>query len=209
MEYPGDCDIVRDIYTENGSFTLVKNKRTNATIPSNHESIIDSASLNAAFLNLKANCCTNTEFKTGNPKSCETDKASLPTNAPKSYYLYDHLFDITMRRLDGIKDGNISDQAQLDPKGQERREEITKIMEGEKGTTPGIITTPYEKYRAINSNNLLVGFEQNSAEDANYYTTQMTTGANKEKLENYENRTLGERYKNTCNLVGYLYFLFR
>ncbi|MDR2540445.1 MAG: hypothetical protein LBD11_01335 [Candidatus Peribacteria bacterium] len=194
---------MRDVYTQNGNtFTLIKDQRT-------YDNIIDKDSLNAAFLNLKANCCANAEFKGENSNSCKQDVDYLPTNTPKSYYLYDHLLDITMRRLDGIKNGNLNPQAQLDPLGQERRELITKIMEAEKGTTPGIITTFYEKYRTINSNNLLIGFEQDSSKSANYYTTQMTTGENKAKLENYNNRTLAERYKNVCNLVGYTYFLFR
>ncbi|MDR0607402.1 MAG: hypothetical protein LBG52_03430 [Candidatus Peribacteria bacterium] len=58
--YPGDCDIVIDKFSPNNTFTLVKTLRTSATIPQNHEQIIDSASLNTAFLNLKANCCAQT-----------------------------------------------------------------------------------------------------------------------------------------------------
>jgi hypothetical protein len=119
-----------------------------------------------------------------------------------------------MRRLDGI-DGEtnrytkIGNEARLDDKGQERRIKISEIAEKEQGTTPPVIKTFYNEYRTLDSKNHLDGFEQDASQSSRYYVDQMGTGENKKKLENYSNRSLADRYRNVCNLAGFLYALLR
>ncbi|MDR3169199.1 MAG: hypothetical protein LBU27_05605 [Candidatus Peribacteria bacterium] len=119
-----------------------------------------------------------------------------------------------MRRLDGFgsetnRYTQIGNGAKLDDKGQERRTKISEIMEKEEGTTPPVIKTLYNKYQTLDSKNHLNGFEQDTSQSSKYYVDQMLTGENKTKLENYANRSLADRYRNVCNLAGFLYALFR
>lgn len=82
-------------------------------------------------------------------------------------------------------------------------------MEAEQGTTPPVIKTLNNSYRTLNSNNHLIGREQDTSQSSRYYIEQMLTGNNKKKLEDYANRSLADRYKNVCNLAGFFYSLFR
>jgi hypothetical protein len=138
-------------------------------------------------------------------QSCKDDKELFLANAPQSYYLFDHLFDVLTRRLDGIES---YPGMKLDPKGQERREAIREDATNPKGTTPAMIDKKYQEARKINQNNLF----NTNLRDVNLskaeYLALIQTGKNLEILNNYENRTLGERYENVCTLATYMYFLF-
>lgn len=121
-------------YGKNGGFTLITNLWQDNTIKNSN--IIDSDSLNVAFLNLKKNCCKNLStsdnetrsFYELHKQSCDADKTYFNENVPSSYYLFDHILDILIRRLNGDKE-EIYPNVTLDEKGQERRERIEEISE--------------------------------------------------------------------------------
>ena len=209
----GDCALAIGKYWENGSFTLVESLRKDDLVL--HSNIIDKDSLNVAFLNLKKNCCQylnakNLEghtFYEQHTNSCEEDKTYFNTNVPRSYYLFDHIFDVMMRRLNGEVE-EIYPEVSLDEKGQERRERINEIAEDIEGEVPATIERKYKEYRTIDNKNSLHGIAEDASPGSFDYVNAMTAGENLEILNRYEERTLGERYDNLCNVAGYVYFVF-
>ena len=198
--------MVVEEYWANGGFTRIKNQRTSDSIL--HQEIIDSSTLNIAFLNLKKVCCEHKEFSRINPNSCNNDKAHFYDNVPQSYYLFDHLLDLYLRRLDGDPNA-IYGGATLDETGQERRERSDETIEKIEGTAPRVIDTKYREFRTIDSKNLLEGVAQDTSKSRNDYINNMNSEQNLEIINNYSERTLGEKYTNACNVVGYTYFLFQ
>jgi hypothetical protein len=107
-----DCSLVQGIYTTKNGFDLLNSRTNNTKIP-NAQEIIDTDSLNVAMLNLKKYCCEN------QPKlmtTCRQDKDEFrTTNTPQSPYLFDHLLDVLMRRLDG-ETANVYEGVSVDKK---------------------------------------------------------------------------------------------
>ena len=63
------------------------------------KNIITKADLNTAILNLKKYCCVNNLWwLSQNLKTCDDDKSFFNENALDSQYLFDHIFDVMMRR---------------------------------------------------------------------------------------------------------------
>jgi hypothetical protein len=87
--FANDCNVVLGTGIE--STVLVYNKI--------YEKVLPSIAFKQALTNLKAYCCLN-----GDRLSCSSgEKENLPTKYfPESIYLFDHLIDVAMRRLDGI-----------------------------------------------------------------------------------------------------------
>jgi hypothetical protein len=168
------------------------------------------------FLNLKKNCCENKEFNERNVERCKTDEAYFQDNndkVPKSFYLFDHVFDVLMRRLDGEIAGencnSLYKDVTPDPKGAEWRERINEKAELLSGTVPSVINNKYQEFWKVDTTHLLTGLSQDSTRSIQEYRREMTAGENLNILQNYDTLTLAERYENTCNLAGYIYFLFR
>ena len=177
-----------------------------------HSDIIDLKSLNVAFLNLKKNCCANKEFHNSNIENCEIDKQYFQDNhdkVPQSYSLFDHAFDVLMRRLDGETGENqLYKDVTPDPKGEEWRVRINEKAEDLSGVAPSTINNKYQEFWNVDPNNLLKGFSQDSSRSIREYITEMRSGENLEILQRYNELTLEEKYLNTCNIAGYIYFLF-
>ena len=104
--------------------------------------IITKNDLNTAILNLKKYCCENKLWDLGKD-TCTKDKPFFNDNALDSKYLFDHLMDVIMRRLnwstwdnDIYKKTNMS----VDPLWAERRSRINSQAESTKWSTPYLIT---------------------------------------------------------------------
>ena len=93
--------------------------------------IIDKESLNTALLNLKKYCCTNQLWwMTEQSETCQNDKEFYNENALDSPYLFDHIFDVIMRRLTWLtweNDIYTKTNMTVDEKWQERRARIWTV----------------------------------------------------------------------------------
>jgi len=201
-----DCDRIITQISKEKTFPSIqqRNNKTRWGVEIRHDDIIDSTSINTALLNLKKTCCSNEEFEKTHIDSCTADKELFLPNSPRSYFLLDHIFDVLMRRLDGIESYQ---GITLDAKGVERREFITEIAIDPKGTTPANIDKTFRETRAIDTKNLLTD-NINESKERYLSLTETENGTNLEILNNYENRTLGERYSNLCVIASYIYMLF-
>lgn len=101
---------------------------------------------NQALINLKAYCCAQVI----NPPCTDEEKANLPTQYMESAYLFDHLIDISMRRLDGNK--ALAYGLEPDPTGSERRTKINGIASTTTGIPANEIEKIYKSYRTLHKN---------------------------------------------------------
>lgn len=101
------------------------------------------ATIEKALINLKAYCCLQKNI------SCsDAEKAVLPkSNYPKSPYFFDHLFDITMRRLDGVQ--SLAYGLEPDPTGKARREYTDAVAKDPHGAQAKTIQETYKEYRTL------------------------------------------------------------
>ena len=79
------------------------NKYSNFLSIDQQNAIIDNDSLNTAMLNLKKYCCEHEQWWLNQKsKTCIDDSVFFNDSALESPYLFDHLFDVIMRRLSGL-----------------------------------------------------------------------------------------------------------
>jgi hypothetical protein len=117
-----------------------------------------------------------------------------------------------MRRLEGA---NYYDGVNPDVKGAERREYTTETAENIEGVVVQTVNNKYNTYRNVRPENRLQGGIQKLPENIGNKSRQeyldiFTSEAgdnNLAILQRYPERTLGERYTNLCDIVGYTYFL--
>jgi hypothetical protein len=203
--WPGDCLLANESYIQNGKFSNIETHRNQPR----QQNIIDQASLNVAFLNLKKACCDNAK---NIPLYCGDDQWAFNPNVPQSYYLFDHLLDVLLRRLEG--ENAYPNITTLDPKGEEWRKFTNEIALSTDGIPVQNITKKYETFRTIDGNNTIEeGITQKIENSKNEYINPaypgaITTGENLKILQKYSELTLGERYDNICNIARYLYLLF-
>ena len=213
--------------TSNG-FDIVKQSRETTTWFANfltidqQKSIITNNDLNTAILNLKRYCCDNGKWwlkKTD--KTCKDDEIFFNDNSLNSPYLFDHLFDVIMRRLNwlgGEKEIYTKTKMTLDDKWEERRNWINEKAEDKKWSTPQTIYAEY--YKMWNQSPaskwydiktlIYPQFWKGNREFLNYIvwkwnSPESTTIAN--ALQKYDDRTLYDRYSNACALAEYFYDL--
>lgn len=99
--------------------------------------------LQQALTNLKAYCCTK-------DLCSQEEKQNLPNRYPKSAYLFDHLLDISMRRLDGIQ--SLAYGLTPDTAGKNWRTYTQTVGEDTNGVQAQQIVEKYEAYWSIHSN---------------------------------------------------------
>lgn len=181
--------------------------------------IIDKNSLNTAILNLKKYCCQKELWGLKqNSETCKIDQQYFNPNALDSPFLFDHLFDVTMRRLNWLtweKDIYIkTDMREGDSKWMERRQRINKKAESSSWTNPQEIINEYKKFRSqtnkydINNNVHNVFLTRDRDTFRLYIKWGGTWQESKniaDALNNYENRTLYDRYNNACALTEIFY----
>ena len=186
--------------------------------------IITKNDLNTAILNLKKYCCENNLWDL-TADTCDKDRSFFNDNVPDSPYLFDHLFDVIIRRLKWIDwEENIykNTKMTLDDKWKNWRERITKEAESLVGSTPQTITDKYQDTWKQSSSNLWYNittqiystFWDLSNQDFLIYVSGWwsTNNANDSEqvanaLKNYDKRTLYDRYVNSCALAKYFYWL--
>lgn len=213
--------------TSNG-FTIVKQSRETNTWFANfltidqQKAIIRNDDLNTAIINLKKYCCKNQLWGlTQNSKTCTDDEIFFNDNSLDSEYLFDHLFDVIMRRLNwlgGEKNIYTKTKMSLDDKWQERRNWINEKAEDKKWSTPQTIYAKYyEMWNQSPANKwydiktlIYPQFWKNNKEFLDYIwwkwnSSESTTIAN--ALQKYNDRTLYDRYSNACALTEFFYDL--
>jgi len=119
-----DCDSVVSAWRNaEWNFEAIKNWTA-------YEKILPAKAINQAMLNLKSFCCVEGLIEA---ESCKQDgEIDLKWIYPSSVYLYDHILDISMRRLDAkIENDNWEDLMywlDADETGKEWRDFITKTF---------------------------------------------------------------------------------
>ena len=183
--------------------------------------IITKNDLNTAILNLKKYCCENKLWDLGKD-TCTKDKPFFNDNALDSKYLFDHLMDVIMRRLNWL-DGEINIYTKtnmtLDDKWEERRKRINEKAESLVGAVPQTIINKFEETFKQSPSNLWYNivskidstFWSLSDQDFLLYVSWKWWTSESESvsnaMKNYKNRTLYDRYINACALGKYFYWL--
>ena len=144
-----------------------------------YEKILPAKAFRQALVNLKSYCCQKMI-----KKSCASaDIQNIKKPFPESAFLFDHLIDVTMRRLDGIT--GLAYNLSADPTALERRTKMTEIATSPNGKQAKEIESLYTWYRTIHGK----------------YT--------QENVKNQYNNTgvvsLGDKYNNLCNLMKEIY----
>lgn len=164
-----DCNLVQG---ENLAATA-----NNTVVNKKYEKVRPAEAIQQTLINLKAYCCNQHLIQCSDQ---EID--NLPAkNYPESAYIFDHLLDTAMRRLDGIASTNY--QLQPDPMAQQRRTYITQVAEDPLGAQASTIQEQYTNYRKI----------KNIGNDI---------------LKNYNNLqlvTLADKYNNLCEITKNMY----
>ena len=184
--------------------------------------IIDNDSLNTAALNLKKYCCEKEPgWPTQDSETCIQDRWFFNDNALESPYLFDHLFDVIMRRLSGLTwEKNIYEYTNMttDDKWSERRARITEKAESTWGTTPQIIIDQYVSTRKQSpsdlwyniSSKIYASFEKSNQDFLTFVSWQWDSQESKDvanAIKQYDQWTLYDRYINACAMTEYFYSL--
>ena len=188
--------------------------------------IIDKPSLNTAMLNLKKYCCENEIWwLTQKSETCKKDKAFFNPNVPDSPYLFDHLFDVIMRRLSWLTwDTDIYTYSNMttDEKWTERRSRISEQAENISGAIPQTIIDKYQIFRTQSPSNL--NYDLAKKFDATFWnlsdewflayvswqwseSEQSESKTVAKALKEYNKRTLYDRFNNAAALTEYFYSL--
>lgn len=183
--------------------------------------ILQKEDLNTALLNLKKFCCENKLWDLS-AETCKKDQPYFNDNALDSQYLFDHLFDVIIRRLNWLtKDTDIYTQTNMstDDKWTSRRNWIDEQAKSTAWSTPQTIINKYQEVWKQSPANLWYNitsriyatFWDLSNQDFLIYvsgkwkTTESETVAN--AMKNYKEWTLYDRYINACALSEYFYSL--
>lgn len=198
---------------------------TNFLTIEEQKKIITKDDLNTAILNLKKYCCENEEWWLKQIDSiCTKDKGFFNDNSLDSPYLFDHIFDVIMRRLNWLNSNtNIYTKTNmtLDEKWVERRNFITSQATSTGWSNPQIITNEFKKFRTQSSPDLGYDISQNvnnifltSNNDDEYLLKYVNWNWKDKESENIANAmknyswwTLYDRYINACALSEYFYTL--
>lgn len=190
------------------------------------QAIITKNDLNTALLNLKKYCCTNELWWIEqNLSTCRDDKELFNENSLDSPYLFDHLIDVIMRRLNWLSGENYiytKTNMTLDDKWAARRARIVNQATSEDWAISQNIIDEYEKIRKSSSSDLWyyiakkIDYRFDHMERWFFldYVGWNWKGELKDEsesvanaLKNYNNRTLYDRYKNACALGEIFYAL--
>lgn len=197
------------------------NKYSNFLDIDQQNAIIDNDSLNTALLNLKKYCCENEKLEPAqDSETCVKDSVFFNDSALESPYLFDHLFDVIMRRLSGLTwDKNLYEKTNMtvDDKWTERRARITEKAESTWGATPQIIINQYLKYRKQTpseyniSSRIYASFWDLSDDSFLAYVSWQWSSEESKKvaktIQKYSEWTLYDRYINACAMTEYFYSL--
>lgn len=159
-----------------------------------HENIMPKVAAEKAINNLQKFCCLEDSIK-DNVNYC--DNVNTDWYFPNSAYLFDHLLDVYLRRLDAKSDDenwkNLIYWLEPDTKWQERRNFISNHANNKDGSVPIQIENEYKKFWEKKSNGLSIR------------NPNVGLPWSQENFVNYGERSLGERYMWACEISVYLY----
>ena len=219
-----DCwYFARDTYKENKWFENVNRVWETSEpgfsdflTPDQQKIILTKADLNTAMLNLKKYCCEKKIWWV-DQATCDIDKSFFNPNAMDSQYLFDHIFDVVMRRLAWLTgDKNIfenTNMVEVDDKWKEWRDFIADKAEDLSWSDAQSIIDKYQKYWVKSNPNLWYDIAEeikgNFAKGDELLLKYVAdeNGKVSEALKNYDKWTLYDRYGNACALSMYFYAL--
>lgn len=185
--------------------------------------IIKKDDLDTALLNLKKYCCENELWwLSQNSQTCKADETFFNKNALDSQYLFDHIFDVMMRRLNGLTgDTNIyieTNMTEVDDKWKERRDWISGKATDLSWANPQEIIDKYNVYWSKSdpqiwydiTEKVYTTFNMSDVKFLEYVSGQWKTEDSESvarAIKDYDKRTLYDRYVNVCALSQYFYAL--
>lgn len=188
------------------------------------EEILGKDDLNTALLNLKKYCCENGIWWIADG-ICKKDAEFFNENALDSQYLFDHIFDVMMRRLNwltGESDVYAKTKMSIDKKWNERRNRIDKKALDFEWSDAQTIINEYNKYWTKSDVSLWYDILDNVSERfigedhqtfLKYVSWELEGNDAEESkkvaraIKNYDKWTLADRYNNVCALDFYFYAL--
>jgi len=209
-----------------------KNKYSNFLDVSQQNAILTKDDLNTALLNLKKYCCENNLWWLRQEiYTCSWANEFFNENALDSRYLYDHIFDVMMRRLNWFTGDNYIyaktnmtiDSAWVYSWGG-WREFINSKAEDLSWSDSQSIINEYQKYRKQNPWYDIVGkiywnLHLDSPSFLSYVSGSWSSSESNLQLnwdesesvakviKEYDKRTLYDKYHNACALSLYFYSL--
>lgn len=217
----GDCSLVQETVDSSGYFTRshifyhdsLQYHQYMGNVLQKHE-------FNRALLNLQTVCCSLKDFQKDNEASCSTNNGSwwAVTDIPQSVYLFDHFFDILMRKLDGksfYSWGNRYPAVSPDPVASGRYTTLAELKTNENWSTNTWIDLAYNTYRK-KQNSLVRGFlnDPTNQDPNRAFFNEQNRLHNQTVMKNYADSwnnkkikvNLRDRYLNVCNFASYFYF---
>ena len=181
------------------------------------KAIITNDDINTAIINLQKYCCEKKLWGLNEESIICQNKKLFNENSLDSPYLFDHLFDVIMRRLNWLSGDNyIYKGMTLDDKWASRR---TGIIELSSWSDAQRIINTYTNFRtqspAASGYNIADKidnvFWKNSNKDLLIYVSwswwNEESKSVADALKNYSSWTLYDRYINACALTEYFYAL--
>lgn len=201
----GNCDLALYSWIWLTSYQNANEKHAHVL-----EKVLSEKEYQRAFLNLQTICCRNENFQKNHGEICTNNPDHLEKDqVPESFFIFDHFFDILMRKLDGK--AVYKDEVQPDPIALERYTQLKEIKEKKEGQSNSEIDRLYQQYWTPTTGVLLGYLNNPSVEDKIYYFWSGDGGQrnNQTILSNYSSSgvTLLDRYTNVCNLASFFYFL--
>lgn len=169
---------------------LVANKKYDdsmqmySVLEGKYQNVIPKTAYEKALIHLKAYCCNQKQILCSKE---ETDSLPKEKTYPASPYLFDHLIDITMRRLDGIQE--LVYGLDVDPAGLARRNLITKAANEINGEQAKTIKKEYTAYWTLH---------KKTTKNLTWVTTNYNS-------ENSDNFSLGDKYNSLCKIIKTIY----
>lgn len=229
-----DCQFFENhIYNQNGAksnwFDIVNQIRetdnysyTNFLTVEQQKAIITKDDLNTALLNLKKYCCSKDWWLSKTSQACEKDKTFFNDNVIDSEYLFDHLFDVIMRRLswlDGDENIYTKTNMTLDDKWFAWRQWINNQAISIEWSSPQVIIDKYREFWQKSPSNSGYDISQsvgtqfkvqsfsNFLDYVKWWWKTSDSESISSAMKKYNERTLYDRYINACALTEYFYAL--
>lgn len=199
-----------------------ENRYTNFLSVGQQAAIIRKDDLNTAMLNLKKFCCENQLWDL-TADTCSKDEPYFNPNALDSPYLFDHLFDVIIRRLNWLtSDVDIYTKTNMttDDKWTSRRNWIDEQAKSTAWSKPQLIInkykevwkqSPFSAWFNITTRVYSTFWDLSDQDFLNYVGWKWWSNISSESqvvanaMKNYSQRTLYDRYINACALSEFFY----
>lgn len=159
--------------------------------------------LHRALINLKSHCCSSNLLNDNSiiKKSCEEDSILIKnrSNFPQSAFLFDHLVDVMMRRLN--VDGNYN-EVPVDEKAKERRGITDQIGKQREWALPSTLLNTYNDNRSLQPHLHIPLYNWVSPQE--YKQSIEEIEKTRFPFSKYRERNLNTRYSNLCQSAIYL-----